>query len=215
MHQASLSQLLLIDRQIGDGILTKVNGNPLPNSPEGKRCLLVMCGDMRHRKDVQDFFERKLGANLHLLKLPGGALELSPRSPRNKRYPGDFTTRMRDVARAIAAQDLNHISLVSHFECGAATLDGLGPIGVELLIKDAKQAIIRELAQNADLRSAVNGVNFWRPGEQDISCFLHCFTGELPLTKHIQQERTAWFITHQLPDWAAQHYPETVAQLLA
>src|SRR3990167_2453396 len=101
MHKASLSQLLLIDHQIEDGILTRVNGNPLPNSSEGKRCLLVMCGDMRHRKDVQAFFERKLGTPLHLLKLPGGAVELSPRSPRNRRYPGDFHARMRDVVRAI------------------------------------------------------------------------------------------------------------------
>ena len=116
---------------------------------------------------------------------------------------------------AIAAQNLNHILLAGHVACGAATLDGLDPIGVELLIKDAKQTIIRELACNVGLRSAVNGVDFWKPGEQDISCFLHCFTGELPLTKHIQQERTTWFITHRLPDWAAQHYPETVAQLLA
>jgi len=204
------SDLRIIDSQIEDGVLAKVNGN-LPDV----RCGMIVCGDMRHRADIQGFFGHRLSPNIHPIMVPGGAIEFSPRSPRNKRYPGDFDARMRDIARAIVAQSLRHILLIAHYECGDAILDGLDLLAAELLVKDAKQAIIWQFANNAiALRTAVNGADLWKPGEQDISGYLHCFTDGLPFTKHIRQERTVWFLTNKVPNWIAQHYPKTATQLL-
>ncbi|MDP2641115.1 MAG: hypothetical protein Q8P39_01045 [Candidatus Yanofskybacteria bacterium] len=213
MDNVDPAQLEIIDSLIRDGILTKVNGT-MPNSLEGKRCLLVMCGDMNHRRDVQEFFERKMGAEIHLLKLPGGAVELSPYSPRNRLFPGDFAARMRDVVRAIKAQGLNHIISAGHYRCGSCSLDELDPIGSMLLIKNGKKETIRALTDNyRELREAVRGADFWKPSEQDISCFLHCFAGDI-LTEHIQQARTAWFISSGLEPWIMQHHPELMQLLI-
>ena len=209
MRTLTLSDWLLIDRQIKDGVLTKVNGN-LPDV----RCGMIVCGDMRHREDIEGFFGRKLSPNIHAIKTPGWAIEFSPRSPRNRKYPGDLDANMRSLVRAIVAQNLQHIILLGHMECGAATLDGLSPIQTELLTKDAKLTIIRRLTHDyTELRAAANGADFWKPGEKDISAYLHCFTDGLPLTEHLTQERTTWFLTHRVPAWVAQHHPEAVSEL--
>ncbi|MBI2124078.1 MAG: hypothetical protein HYU04_02495 [Candidatus Wildermuthbacteria bacterium] len=208
MRTITSSDLRIIDRQIEDGVLTKVNGN-LPDV----RCGMIVCGDMRHREDIEEFFGRKLSPNIHAIKIPGGAIEFSSRSPRNRRYPGDLDANMRSLVRAITAQELRHIILLGHMECGAATLDGLSPIQTELLTKDAKLTIIDRLTHDTELPAAVNGVNFWKPGEKDISAYLHCFADGLPFTKYLTQERTAWFLTHGVPAWVAQHYPEAASKL--
>lgn len=211
-HRIAEAHLFTIDRLIAAGVLRKVD-NTLPNSPRGKRCLLITCGDLFHRKDQQEYWERKLGVELHIYAIPGGAVELSPYSPRNRRFP-DFDPRMRDIARILVAQKPDHIMPVGHFQCGAATsLDDLDPVAIAWHVKKGKEALIDQLAHNPRLRDAVNGKDIWQPKEEDISCYLHCFTGKL--TDNISQERTMWFITHGLLDWVAKHDPTLKVGLLA
>ncbi|OHA68092.1 MAG: hypothetical protein A3A27_00640 [Candidatus Wildermuthbacteria bacterium RIFCSPLOWO2_01_FULL_47_18] len=204
-HRIAEAHLFTVDRLIEEGIFKKVDSDR-PNSPHGKQCVLITCGDLNHRQDQQTYWERKLTTKIHIHTPPGGAVEFSPLSPRNRKHPGDFQTRIRDLARIITVQKPEHILLVGHFPCGSATsLDSLDPVAIAWHAKNAKQAIIKTLASDP---------NIWQPKEADISCYLHYFAGDAT-TGNIIQERTMWFITHGLLEWVEKHDPTLKAGLLA
>ncbi len=205
MSNANLNHLSLIDLLIGDGILKKVI-DIRASTTKPEKGLMITCGDMNHRHDMQSFFERKFGSNIHLLTLPGGAIEFSPNSPRNRQYPGDFYAHMRNLARAIVAQNPRYIMLLGHEACGSATFDGLDPIQSMLLIKDAKKSTLCCLAE-PEIRNSVFPKDLWAPSEDDVAVFLHvhCPLEELPKMKHISQERTAWFLSHEFLNWVKEN----------